>query len=475
MIRYTVGWLLLFEAAFLSIPMFFGVFYGESAATAFLISLLICVAVGALSVIKKPKNTAFYAREGFIIVSLSWITLSLFGALPFVLSGVTESFVDALFESASGFTTTGASIFREVEWLPKSIIVWRSFTHWIGGMGVLVFIMAFLPLAGGQNMHIMRAESTGPDVSKLVPKVKNTAIILYGIYLALTVIQFVTLLISGMSAFDSINTALSTAGTGGFGFKNDSFASATPAQQIIVTVFMLIFSVNFNSYYLVLKCKLRDAFNTEVRFFFTVVIAVSAIITFNLFTSMEHITGIGDAIRKAAFTVASLISTTGFTVDNFNLWPSLSQTLLILIMFIGGCAGSTAGGIKCSRVVILIKGMLRELRRIIHPRQVKKITLDSKPVDHEVVRSVNAYIVTLLVLFVGSLVIVSFDNYDLTTSFTSVVATINNVGPGLGAAYSNFADFSVLSKLVFVFDMLAGRLELFPMLILFSPFTYRKS
>jgi trk system potassium uptake protein TrkH len=278
-----------------------------------------------------------------------------------------------------------------------------------------------------------------------------------------------------MSAFDSINTALSTAGTGGFGFRNDSFASATPAQQIIVTVFMLIFSVNFNSYYLVLKCKLRDAFNTEVRFFFTVVIAVSAIITFNLFTSMEHITSIGDAIRKAAFTVASLISTTGFTVDNFNLWPSLSQTLLILIMFIGGCAGSTAGGIKCSRVVILIKGMLRELRRIIHPRQVKKITLDSKPVDHEVVRSVNAYIVTLLVLFVGSLVIVSFDNYDLTTSFTSVVATINNVGPGLGAAYSNFADFSILSKLVFVFDMLAGRLELFPMLILFSPFTYRKS
>jgi trk system potassium uptake protein TrkH len=206
-----------------------------------------------------------------------------------------------------------------------------------------------------------------------------------------------------------------------------------------------------------------------------VVIAVSAIITFNLFTSMEHITSIGDAIRKAAFTVASLISTTGFTVDNFNLWPSLSQTLLILIMFIGGCAGSTAGGIKCSRVVILIKGMLRELRRIIHPRQVKKITLDSKPVDHEVVRSVNAYIVTLLVLFVGSLVIVSFDNYDLTTSFTSVVATINNVGPGLGEAYSNFADFSILSKLVFVFDMLAGRLELFPMLILFSPFTYRKS
>ena len=474
MIRYTVGWLLLFEAAFLAIPMLFGIFYGESAAYAFLFSALICLAAGALSVIRKPKSTAFYAREGFIIVSLSWITLSIFGSLPFVLSGVTDSFVDALFESTSGFTTTGASIFREVEWLPKSILVWRSFMHWIGGMGVLVFIMAFLPLAGGQNMHIMRAESTGPDVSKLVPKVKNTAMILYGIYLALTVMQFIVLLISGMSVFDSLNTALSTAGTGGFGFKNDSFASTTPAQQIIVTVFMLIFSVNFNSYYLVLKCKFKDAINTEVKFLASVVICVIVIITFNIFTSMEHITNIGEAIRHAAFTVASLISTTGFTTDNFNLWPSLSQTLLVLIMFIGGCAGSTAGGIKCSRIIILIKGMLRELRRIIHPRQVKKITIDSKPVDHEVVRSVNAYIVTFLVVFVGSLLVVSFDNYDLTTSFTSVVATINNIGPGLGDAYSGFADFSITSKLVFVFDMLAGRLELFPMLILFSPTTYKR-
>ena len=475
MIRYTVGWLLLFEAAFLAIPMLFGLFYGESAAYAFLFAALICLAAGALSVIWKPKSTAFYAREGFIIVSLSWITLSVFGALPFIFSGVTDSIVDAIFESTSGFTTTGASIFREVEWLPKSILIWRSFMHWIGGMGVLVFIMAFLPLAGGQNMHIMRAESTGPDVSKLVPKVKNTAIILYGIYLALTVIQFIVMLIAGMSAFDALNTALSTAGTGGFGFKNDSFASTTPAQQIIVTVFMLIFSINFNSYYLVLKCKFKDAFNTEVRFFGVVVLCVIAIITFNIFTSMEHITNIGDALRHAAFTVASLISTTGFSTDNFNLWPSVSQTLLVLIMFIGGCAGSTAGGIKCSRVIILIKGMLRELRRIIHPRQVKKITIDSKPVDHEVVRSVNAYIVTLLVVFVGSLLVVSFDNYDLTTSFTSVVATINNVGPGLGEAYSGFADFSITSKLAFIFNMLAGRLEFFPMLILFSPITYKRT
>ena len=246
-------------------------------------------------------------------------------------------------------------------------------------------------------------------------------------------------------------------------------------QQIIVTVFMLIFSINFNSYYLVLRGKLKDAFNTEVRFFIFAVLTTSVIISFNIFASMEHITNLGDAIRYAAFTVSSLISTTGFTIDNFDLWPSVSQTLLVLVMFIGGCAGSTAGGIKCSRVVILVKGMLRELRRIIHPRQVKKITIDSKPVDHEVVRSVNAYVVTLLVLFVGSLLIVSFDNFDLTTSFTSVAATINNVGPGLGKAFATFADFSVTSKLVFVFDMLAGRLEFFPMLILFSPMTYKRT
>ena len=475
MIKYTVGWLLLFETAFFALPLIFGVAYGESAALAFLISMLISAALGGIMVIKKPKSTAFYAKEGFVLVSLSWIALSIFGALPFVFSGVTPSYVDALFESASGFSTTGASIFTAVEDLPRSILIWRSFTHWIGGMGVLVFIMAFLPLSGGQNMHIMRAESTGPDVSKLVPKVKNTAIILYAIYFCITVIQFIILLLSGMNAFEAINTAFSTAGTGGFGFRNDSFASTTPAQQIIVTVFMLVFSINFNSYYLILKCKFKDAFNAEVKVFLLVVLTATAIVTINIFSSMEHITSLGEAIRHSAFTVASIISTTGFSTDNFNLWPSLSQTVIVLIMFIGACAGSTGGGIKCSRIIILIKGMLRELRTIIHPRQVKKITLNSRTVEHEVVRSVNAFIVTFIVIFVGSLMIISFDNHDLVTSFTSVAATINNIGPGLGEAYSNYAGFSPLSKLVFIFNMLAGRLELFPMLILFSPMTYKKS
>ncbi len=475
MIRYTVGWLLIFETAFFALPLICGVIYGEDAALSFLYSMLITASLGTLLVIKKPKNRGFYSRDGFILVSLSWIVLSLFGAIPFMFSGVTSSYIDAVFETMSGFTTTGASIFTQVEWLPKAILLWRSFTHWIGGMGVLVFIMAFLPLSGGQNMHIMRAESTGPAVSKLVPKVKNTAIILYGIYIALTVIQFITLLIADMSIFDAVNTVFSTAGTGGFGYKNDSLASATPAQQIIVGIFMLIFSVNFNAYFLILCRKFKAAFNTEIKVFFVIVTAAVILITLNLTYHMPSSASLTDTLRHSFFTVASIISTTGFTTANFNIWPALSQTVLVILMFVGGCAGSTAGGIKCSRLVILIKGMLRELRTIIHPKQVKKITLDSRPVDREVVRSVNAYIVSFIVIFVLSLAAISFDNRDLITNFTSVASALNNVGPGLGEAYSNFAGFSPLSKIVFTIDMLAGRLEIFPLLILFSPITYKRS
>ncbi len=475
MIRYTLGWLLLFETAFLALPLICGVIYGEASALAFLYTMLITALLGALLVIKKPKKRSFFAKDGFILVSLSWTFLSLFGALPFMFTGVTSSYVDAVFETMSGFTTTGASIFTEVEWLPRSILLWRSFTHWIGGMGVLVFIMAFLPLSGGQNMHIMRAESTGPNVSKLVPKVKNTAIILYGIYIFLTILQFVILLIADMSVFDAINTAFATAGTGGFGFRNDSMASATAAQQIIVAVFMLIFSVNFNAYFLILCRKWKDAFNTEVRVFLAIVTVCVIIIVFNLTTVAEGFDSLGDTVRHSFFTVSSIISTTGFTTTNFNIWPALSQTVIVILMFIGGCAGSTAGGIKCSRLVILVKGMLRELHTIVHPKQIKKITLDSRPVDREVVRSVNAYIVSFIVVFVASLAVISFDNHDLVTNFTAVSTTLNNVGPGLSEAYANFATFSPLSKIVFIVNMLAGRLEIFPLLILLSPSTYRRS
>ena len=475
MIKYTLGWLMMFEAGFFLVPMITAVCYGEwLTLLAFAIPSLICLGLGWLCVRKKPEKNNIYAREGFVIVSLSWILLSIFGALPFVFSGCTTSFVDALFESASGFSTTGSSIFTEVECLPKSILMWRSFTHWVGGMGVLVFIMAFLPLGGGQNMHIMRAESPGPEVSKLVPRVKHTAVILYSIYLGLTVITFIVLLISGMNVFESINTAFATAGTGGFGFRNDSFASFNAVQQVIVTVAMLVFSINFNSYYLVLRLKFRDALNAEVRTFILIVLVAIGVITLNIYGRY------GDlwvAMRHAGFSVATLISTTGFSTEDFGQWPHLAQTVLVLVMFIGACAGSTGGGMKVSRLLIAFKGFMREINTLIHPKQVKKITMDRRPVDREVVRSVNAYLACYILVFTGSLLLITLDKYDLVTNFTAVTATINNIGPGLGSVgpSANYAGFNDFSKLVLTFNMIAGRLELFPMLILFSPTTWKKS
>ena len=475
MIKYTLGWLALFEAAFFTLPMITAICYGEwTSLLAFLGSAAICLLLGGLCVLKKPEKTTIYAREGFVIVSFSWILLSILGCIPFLLTKSTTSFIDALFETASGFTTTGASIFPAVEDLSHAILMWRSFTHWIGGMGVLVFIMAFLPLGGGQNMHIMRAESPGPEVSKLVPKVKHTALILYSIYLGLTVAQLIAMLISGMTFFEAINTALATAGTGGFGFRNDSFASFSGAQQIIVTIFMLVFSINFNSYYLILRLKFKDALNAEVRAFIVIVLAAIGLITLNIYQSYGSI---GEAMRHAAFTVASLISTTGFSTENFDLWPSLSKTILVMIMFIGACAGSTGGGMKVSRLLIAFKGFLRETFTLIHPKQVKKITIDKKPVDREVVRSVNAYLACYILVFSISLLLITLDNRDMVTNFTAVAATINNIGPGLSGVgpTSNFADFSNFSKIVLTFNMIAGRLELFPMLILFSPATWKKN
>ena len=474
MLRYTLGVLLLCEAGFFLLPIITALCFDETETLrAFVITAFICVAIALPFVVKKPTNTELFAKEGFVIVSLSWIVLSAFGALPFVISGAVPNYIDAFFEIVSGFTTTGSSIIPSVEDMPKAILIWRSFSNWVGGMGVLVFVMAFLPLSGGQNMHIMRAESPGPEVAKLVPKVKNTAKILYLIYLSLTAIQFLTLLISGMPVFDSLNTAFATAGTGGFGFKNDSFASVTAAQQVIVTVFLLIFSINFNSYYLVLKLKFRDAFNSEVKTFLAIVAVATLIITINISSGFESV---WEALRHAAFTVSSIISTCGFSTENFDLWPQLSRIILVLIMFIGACAGSTGGGIKVSRIIILFKGYIRELNTLIHPRQVKKITIDSRPVEHVVVRSVSAYIVSYVLVFAVSLLLVSLDNHSFTTSFTSIASALNNIGPGLedvGPA-ANFGFFSPLSKIVLIFDMLAGRLELFPMLILFSPTTWKK-
>ncbi len=472
MIKYTLGWILLFEAGFLFIPLIAALIYSEREIWSFLLSILICIAAAGLMFIGKPRSRVLYAREGFVIVSLSWIFLSIFGCIPFMLSGAIPSFIDALFETVSGFTTTGASILGRVEDLPRSLLMWRSFTHWVGGMGVLVFIMAFLPLSGGQNMHIMRAESPGPSVSKLVPHVRTTALILYVIYFALTVLQFILLLCGGMSVFDSLNTAFATAGTGGFGVKNDSLGSYSPYLQIVVTVFMLLFSMNFSSYFLAFKGRFKDAFNSEIRTFIYIVVTAIIIITLNV---RDMFSSLGEALRHVAFTVASIISTTGFTTVDFDIWPELSRMIILTIMCIGACAGSTGGGIKVSRLMMLVKGMVSEIKTLLHPRRIKKVSIDSRPVENDVIRSVNSYMVFYILIFAASMLVITLDEYDLVTNFSAVAATVNNIGPGLSAVgpTQNFALFSPLSKLTLIFDMLAGRLELFPMLLLFAPSTWR--
>ena len=479
-IKRTLGWLLVFEAVFLLVPLITAAIYWEEEFFSFLICMLLCGLVGGTCFIKKPKNTAIYAKEGFVIVAMSWIVMSLVGALPFYFSGAIPSYVDALFETVSGFTTTGSTILsgEQIDAMAKSLLMWRSFTHWVGGMGVLVLIMAFLPLSGAQNMHLMKAESTGASVSKIVPKVRQTAMILYSIYLALTLLQFIFLVCGNMPVFDALTTAFATAGTGGFAVRGDGFASYSPYVQWVTTAFMLIFSINFNAYYLTLKGKFKEAFTAEVKTFLIIVVAAILLIVLNLhFTPTDAYTmSIEEEIRHSAFSVASIVSTTGFGTADFNVWPTLSKVLLVTLMFIGACAGSTGGGMKVSRIMVLAKGGMHEVGRMIHPKQVKKITIDGRVVEHEVVRSINAYLVAFIIIYISSLALISLDGFDFTTSFTAVAATINNIGPGLGMVgpVGSFAEFSPLSKFVFIFDMLAGRLEIFPMLILFAPSTWKK-
>ncbi len=481
-IKRTLGWILLFEALFFLVPEITAIVYGEwDELLSFLVAMTLCVSIGIMLLIKKPTNEFIYAKEGFVIVALSWIAMSIFGALPFWFNGV--DFVDALFEIVSGFTTTGSTIFPteaypSVEALPKSLLIWRSFSHWVGGMGVLVLIMAFLPLSGARNMHIMRAESPGPTVDKLVPRVKTTAAVLYSIYLVMTVVQLIVLLCAGMPVFDALNTSFATAGTGGFAIKSDGIASYSPLIQVITTIFMLLFSINFNSYYLLLRKKPKEAFNTEVKAFLIIVFVAIVAIAINIFVTSGEIYDytLGESVRHSAFSVATIISTTGFATENFDLWPVFSKTILVILMFIGACAGSTGGGIKVSRIVILVKGMLHELKLMLHPRQVKKISIDKRPVENETVRTVCFYLVAYILIFIASLLVISLDGFDLVTNFTAVSATINNVGPGLSVVgpTGTFQGFSDISKLVFIFDMLVGRLEIFPMLLLFTPATWKK-
>lgn len=475
MVRYLIGWMLGVESLFLLLPALTALIYREDVVLAYVGVAALCMALAALFCHKKPTNTRFYAREGFVTVALCWIVLALTGALPFMLSGEIPFVVDALFETISGFTTTGATILSDVEALSHASLLWRSVTHWVGGMGVLVFMLIVLPLAGGQTIHLMRAESPGPSVSKLSPHLRDTAMILYAIYLGMTILETILLLLGGMPLFDALCTSMATAGTGGFGIWNTSIAHYNSYYlQAVVTVFMILFGINFSVYFLLLTRRFKAAFRIEeVRVYLGVILASSVVIALNvrhLFPSLL------DSFHHAAFQVASIITTTGFSTVDFNQWPALSKAILVLLMFIGACAGSTGGGMKCSRILLMCKSIRKEMQFLIHPRAVRVNKMDGRRVPHEVMRSVNVFMIAYLLLFILSVLLLSITNEELITNFTAVAATLNNVGPGLelvGPA-ANFGFFSPLSKIVLMFDMLAGRLEVFPMLLLFAPGTWKR-
>lgn len=474
-IRYILCRVLEFQALFLALPCVAALIYGEREGFAYLVVAVSCLLVGALGKLRKPKSSVFYAREGFVAVSLSWILLSVTGALPLFLSGEFSSYTDALFETISGLTTTGASILADVEALSKCNLFWRSFTHWIGGMGVLVLILAILPLAGGYNMHLMRAESPGPTVGKLVPRVRHTARILYEMYIFLTVIQIILLLLTGMSPFEAMTISFGTAGTGGFGVLNSSIGSYAVASQVVITIFMILFGVNFNVYYLIRARKPIQAFkHEEMRYYLGIILAAILLITINIRGSFQSLF---EAFHHAAFQVASIITTTGFSTVDFNMWPEFSKAILVALMFVGACAGSTGGGIKVSRVMIMLKMVKNELSHLIHPKRVRQVTIESRVVNKEILRSISVFFIAYIVIFAASTLLVSLDNLDFTTNFTAVAATLNNIGPGLNEVgpAANFSVYCQPAKFVLMFDMLAGRLELFPLLLLFSPSTWKRS
>ena len=467
MIRYILASVVEFEGAFLLLPAIVGGVYGEKQGITYLILAACCLLIGFLGRLKKPKRDIFYSKEGFVSVSLSWLLLSFIGAIPFVITGEIPSYCDALFETISGFTTTGSSILKDVEVLSHCTLFWRSFTHWIGGMGVLVFIMAVLPLSGSSSMHMMKAESPGPSVGKLVPKLKRTAMILYGIYVVITIIEILALIITGMTVFESMTLTFGTVGTGGFGIVNSSITSYSLASQIIITIFMLICSINFNVYYLLLIRKPKDAIlNEEMRYYLLLVLAATVAITINV---QNTFSSIFEAFHHSLFQVASIISTTGYSTTNFNVWPGFARMIIVGLMFVGACAGSTGGGFKMSRLIIMAKAVRNEIKSITHPRSVQRVRIEKKQIPNELVLKVLCYLAAYVLIVIVSVLLVSIEGRDFTTSFTAVMATFNNIGPGLNDVFSSYADLSILSKIVLMFDMLIGRLEIFPMLIIFTP------
>lgn len=469
MIRYILGNILRLQSLFLLLPSFAAIIYKETTFVPYITVAFSCFILGTVMTWNKPEDHVFYLKEGCVATALSWIVLSLSGAFPFVLTGEIPHFVDALFETVSGFTTTGSSILSDVEALSHSSLLWRSFSHWIGGMGVLVFLLAIIPMSGGSNINLMKAESPGPSVGKLVPKIRSTARILYLIYIGMSIILFLLLLLGKMPVFDALATTFGTAGTGGFGIKNDSFASYSPYLQWVTAIFMMLFGVNFNAYYFILFHDIKKVLKMEeVRWYFTIILLAVFVIFTDL---MQFYPTLGSAFKDSFFQVSSIITTTGFATADFNLWSATSKSTLVLIMFIGACAGSTGGGLKVSRLIILVKTIFKELTSYTHPKSIVKIKMDDKPIEHEVVRSANVYFITYMIIFVVSVFCLTFENIDLISIFTAVAATFNNIGPGLEMVgpTANFGHFSDFSKLVMIFDMLAGRLELFPLLMLFHP------
>lgn len=484
MIAYLLGYVLLLIGAFLLLPVIVALIFGDGGLFSLLQTAILSAALGGLMMLLKPKmDRTMHARDGFVMVSLSWIFISLLGALPFWLNGAIPSYLDAVFETVSGFTTTGASILTKVEAMPHGLLFWRSFTHWLGGMGVLVFMLAVVPLSG-ESIYLLKAESPGPSVSKMVPKMRTTAKILYGIYFAMTLLQIFAYQLGDLcgwgdiSFFDSVCLAFGSAGTGGFSVRSSGLAEYSSYVQTVTTVGMIMFGVNFSVYFFLICRKFKLVWqNTELKYYLAIILGAVALITANLMLTGGYFTDVRNAVHHVSFSVGSIITTTGYGTVDFSTWPELSRTVLVLLMICGACAGSTGGGLKVSRVVILVKTARSELRHLLHPHSVEVMKMDGKRVDRDVIRGTSAYLIFYILIAVVSIVLVSLDNFGTETSVTSVLATLNNIGPGTSiiiGPFGGYSGFSALSKVVMILDMLFGRLELFPMLIMFRPSTWRK-
>ena len=471
-----LGYILLCEGGLLCLPALVSALYGEwDVLWVFLFTVALCLIIGLILTCIKPRRDIIYMRESCVTAALTWVVISVMGAVPFVLSGAIPDPISALFETVSGFTTTGASVLADVESLPMGILFWRSFTHWIGGMGILVFLLAVMPLTGGSHVNLMKAESPGPQVEKMVPSVQATAKILYTIYLGMTILQILFMLAGGCPFMDTLLITFGTAGTGGFGVRNDSMASYSVYIQVVVTVFMILFGVNFSAYFYLTRRKFKKAFAIEeVRWYLLVIAAAIALVSWNIRGLFPNLL---TAVQQAAFQVGSIITTTGFTTCNYDLWPPFAKGILVTLMFIGACAGSTGGGMKISRLVVLAKSIRKELQQTLHPNAVTPVRVDGKPIDHETFRSINVFMAAYIILFTVSVLLVSLDGQTMTTNFTAVAATFNNIGPGLEGVgpTQNFGALSILSKYTLMFDMLAGRLELFPLLLLFHPGVWKET